>query len=161
MALKFGWVELNGDDVPGLQRIFIPAKKADGRWTSRFAGPMGNVALVILHVEQKHGMGIGPQEFRHRGLLHDNYLVRFVRSTSVVCEHGAAQCWKNTEQGQRHEQLTQATSTPFIGPQRERPLTAILLRSDAAAPAQLHQRRRQQPSTRWRQCIATVPALRV
>jgi hypothetical protein len=51
---------------------------------------MGEVAFVIFYVEQEHGMGIGPQEFRHRGLLHHNYFVRFVRRASVVCEHGAA-----------------------------------------------------------------------
>src|SRR5579864_7202817 len=49
-------------------------------------------------------MGIGPQEFRHRGLFHDNYFVRFVRRTSVMSERGDTNCWKNTKQGQKHEE---------------------------------------------------------
>src|SRR5579864_2625213 len=49
-------------------------------------------------------MGIGPQEFRHRGLFHDNYFIRFVRRTSVMCERGDTNCWKNTKQGQKHEE---------------------------------------------------------
>jgi hypothetical protein len=61
---------------------------------------MGNVAFVILHVEQEHGMGIGPKEFRHRSLLQDNYFVRFVRRTSVMRERGDANRWKNAKQGQ-------------------------------------------------------------
>jgi hypothetical protein len=105
MALEFGWIQVNGDYVPGLKRIFIPAKNADGRRTSRFAGPMRDISLSILQVEHEHGMGIGPQEFRHRSLRHDNDFVRLVRRASVMGIQGATIRWKAAKQGQRHEEL--------------------------------------------------------
>jgi hypothetical protein len=66
---------------------------------------MRDIPLIVFHVEQEHSMGIGPQEFRHRGLLHDNYIVRFVRRASVMRQQGATNRWKNTKQGQKHEEL--------------------------------------------------------
>ena len=90
---------MDGDYVSRLQRFFVPAKQAYRRRASRFASPMGDVSVVIFHVEQEHGMWIGPQEFRHRGVLHDNYFVRFVGGTSVMREHGDANRGKKTQQG--------------------------------------------------------------
>jgi hypothetical protein len=66
---------------------------------------VGGVAVVVFHVEQEHGMGIGPHEFRYRGLLHDHYFVGFVRRASVVGIQGAANRGKATEQSQKQEQL--------------------------------------------------------
>jgi hypothetical protein len=85
----FGWINVNGDDVARLRRIPVPAKKTDRRRTARFSGPMYDVAFVVFHVKLQNGMGIGPQEFRDRGIFQDNDLVRVSRS-SVVCEQRAA-----------------------------------------------------------------------
>src|ERR1700719_2752383 len=73
---------------------------------------MGNISLFIFHIEQEHRMGIGPQEFRHRSLCHDNYFVRFVRRASVMCQQGAANRWKNTKQGQKREGLIFQSECP-------------------------------------------------
>src|SRR5579864_8427834 len=85
----FRGVYVNGDDVTWLKRIPGPAQQAGRRRTSRFAGPVCDVACVVFHVEHDNVMGIGPQEFRHRGIFQDHDFVRVCRG-SVVCEHGAA-----------------------------------------------------------------------
>jgi len=49
------------------------------------ASPMRDVAVVIFHVEQTMAWGLA-HESRHPWLLQDNYFVRFVSRTSVMCE---------------------------------------------------------------------------
>jgi hypothetical protein len=51
-------------------------------------------------------MGIGPHESSHRGLLQDNYFVRFVSRTSVMCEQWAANRYNHHEQRKRYQQFT-------------------------------------------------------
>src|SRR5579864_1586083 len=62
-------VYVNSDDVAGLKRIPGPAQKTGCRRAPRFAGPVRDVAPVVFHVEHDNVMGIGPQEFRHRGVF--------------------------------------------------------------------------------------------
>lgn len=80
---------MNGDDVARPHGTFVPAEGADRGRASRLSGPMGNVALVVFHIEHEHGVRVGPHEFRHGGLLQDNYFVRLVRRAPVVRERRA------------------------------------------------------------------------
>ena len=66
---RFGGIYVNADYVPGNYASLAPTNEHKRRRTTCFAYPMCNFAFVILHVEIKKAVRIGPQESRHSSFL--------------------------------------------------------------------------------------------
>src|SRR5580704_11340433 len=97
--------DVNGDDVSRLYRVLVPPKEANRRRAALFAGPMLDVALVILDVEKQNAVRISPMEFRDRGVLQDQDFVLVSRG-SVMRERGGAGHSYADNKSKKHQPLT-------------------------------------------------------
>ena len=82
---------------PGCSGIPVPTQQAHSRRAALFPGPVRHVPFVVFHVKHHDAVWIGPDEFRHRGVLQDRHLIGVGRG-SVVREERSVCKQKTSEQ---------------------------------------------------------------
>src|SRR6266853_2010408 len=93
------------DHVAKLDRVLVPAAvPAEHGWTSSFAGPLFDLAPVVLHIQVNLHVGIDEAEVRHSSLDGHDFR-RVVVCLSVMCQQRARNQKNAKNQGQRNHQV--------------------------------------------------------
>src|SRR5467141_797847 len=84
-----GSMATGSDHVADLDRVLVPAAvPAEHGWTPGFAGPLFDLAPIVLHIQVNLHVGIDESEVRHSSFDRHDFR-RVVVRLSVMCQHRA------------------------------------------------------------------------